>query len=128
MVSIRENAGPDGYDLWMEHGSQHGSGPEGPQTSGPRVQFINFGGVRMAEAFQAARKQPNWATKAAVLTFLIIIGIPVVLLLLLATLAAGLVFSVLISINWVTSWFSSSRSPEAGRRNVRVMNRDGNDR
>ena len=88
------------------------------------MQFINFGGDRMAEAFQVARRQPNWATRAAVLTFLIIIGIPILLLVLLATLAAALVFSVLMSINWVASRFSARKSPEHGRRNVRVINRD----
>ena len=108
----------------MDNGSQPGPGTEGPQARGPRVQFVNFGGDRMAEAFQAARRQPNWATRAAVLTFLIIIGIPILLLVLLAMLAATLVFSVLVSINWVASRFSSRRSPEDGRRNVRVMNRD----
>ncbi|MCH2151726.1 MAG: hypothetical protein MK089_00110 [Phycisphaerales bacterium] len=108
----------------MENGNQSGAGTDGPQPRGPRVQFINFGSDRMAEAFQVARRQPNWATRAAVLTFLIIIGIPILLLLLLATVAAAVVFSVLMSINWVVSRFSTSKSPEHGRRNVRVINRD----
>ena len=120
----REIEGFDGYDLWMENGPQSGAGTEGPQARGPRVQFINFGSDRMSEAFQAARRQPNWATRAAVLTFLIIIGIPILLLVLLATLAAALVFSVLMGVNRVASWFTPSRSPEDGRRNVRVINRD----
>jgi hypothetical protein len=78
----------------------------------------------MSEAFRAARRQPNWATRAAVLTFLIIIGIPILLLVLMATLAAALVFSVLLSVNWVLTRFSTRRTPADGRRNVRVINRD----
>ena len=86
--------------------------------------MINIGSERMSEAFRAAGRQPNWATRAAVITFLLVIAIPIFLLLLLATFAAAVVFMVLAGINWLLGRTPGRRPPEAGRRNVRVINRD----
>ncbi len=78
----------------------------------------------MSAAFQAARRQPNGATKAAVLTFLIIVGIPIMILLLIAVVAATVVFTVLVAINWVLARGRGLRPADTGRRNVRVVRRD----
>ena len=98
---------------------------EGPQASnqgagGPRVRVVNFG-QPMSAAFKMAQGQPNWAVRAAVLTFLVLVGLPILLLLLVAGLAAAVVFSILASANWVLSRMKGSRPPHDGRRNVRVM-------
>lgn len=114
-----------GYDLWMADGPR-GTGPDvdGPPIGGPRIRFVNLGGDRMAEAFQAARGQPNWAVRIAVLTFLLIVGIPILLLLLVAGLAAAVVFAILSTLNWIFSGFRSTKPTDDGRRNVRIIDRD----
>jgi len=114
-----------GYDLWMEHGSgTSGPQPGGPMPGGPRIRFVNLGSDRMAQAFQAAQGQPNWVVRLAILTFLLIIGIPILLLLMAAGLAAALVFMVLSAINWVMVRLGGAKSKDDGRRNVRVIKRD----
>ncbi|MDG2423396.1 MAG: hypothetical protein P8M22_05400 [Phycisphaerales bacterium] len=77
----------------------------------------------MAEAFQAARGQPNWAVRIAVLTFLLVVGIPILLLLLVAGLAAAVVFMILSTINYVLVRLGGKQRDD-GRRNVRVIKRD----
>jgi len=114
----------DGYDLWMNEANQDngaGTGPGG--FGGPRIRFVNLGGDRMAQAFQMAQGQPNWAVRLAVLTFLLVVGIPILLLLLIAGLAAFLVFMVLSGFNWFLNLFQGSSRQNQGRRNVKVINR-----
>ena len=63
---IGESPSGDGYDLWMSegnHGNGTGQGPAG--FGGPRIRFVNLGSDRMAQAFQVARGQPNWALRLA---------------------------------------------------------------
>ncbi len=84
---------------------------------------MNLGGDRMAQAFQMARGQPNWAARVAVITFILVIGIPILLLLLTAGIAAFLVFMVLSGANWFLNLFKGGSKPDDGRRNVRVIKR-----
>lgn len=111
------------YDRGMEEGKASSDSAGSPRY-GPRIQFVNLGGDRVSAAFQAARRQPNGAAKAAVLTFLIIIAIPILVLLLIAMLAATAVFTVLMMFNWIATRFRGTSDPGAGRRNVRVIRRD----
>ena len=65
--------------------------------------------------------------RVAAITFLVIVGIPIMLLLLLAAIVATAVFAVLIGINRVLGFFGRTKSSAPGgtedvrRRNVRVM-------
>ena len=77
----------------------------------------------MAQAFQVARGQPNWALRLAVLTFLLVVGVPILLLLMIAGLAGFLVFMVLSGVNWILNLFQGGKKPDDGRRNVKVINR-----
>ena len=92
----------------------------------PPFRGINIGGAqRVSAAFQAVNRQPNWVARAAMLTFLVVVGIPILLLLLLAAMAASVVFVVLIGVSRVARLFRGSQEPPGGgRRNVRVINRD----
>lgn len=96
----------------------------GAGSGGPRIRFVNLGGDRMAEVFQSARGQSNWAVRLAILTFLLIVGIPILLLLLVAGLAAALVFAILSMVNWVLVRVRGIKPANDGRRNVRVIDRD----
>jgi hypothetical protein len=72
------------------------------------------------------------AVRAAILTFLVFIAIPIFLLLLLAGLAAVVVFSILSLVNWILARLTTrgvsrgagKAAANEGRRNVRVINRD----
>ena len=93
----------------------------------PKIRFVYPGGDRFASIFQAASRQPSWAMRAATVTFLIVVGIPIMLLLLLAAIIATTVFAVLIGVNRIIGVFRgrpNSRpggSNDARRQNVRVM-------
>ncbi len=103
------------------HGSGTGQGPTG--FGGPRIRFVNLGSDRMAQAFQMARGQPNWAVRLAVLTFLLVVGIPILLLLMTAGLAAFVVFMIISGFNWLLNLFQGGSKQDDGRRNVKVINR-----
>lgn len=96
-------------------------------TDAPKIRFVYPGGDRFATILQAAGRQPSWPMRVAAITFLIVVGIPIMLLLLLAAIVATTVFAVLVGINRVLGLFGgrSSTSPggpeDARRRNVRVM-------
>lgn len=80
--------------------------------------------------YQRIERRPGWVWKATVLTAVIVFAIPVMLLVLAAMLAAGVVFTVLslvlsgvaflrrLMTGGGTSWPPASR--DDGRRNVRV--------
>ncbi len=96
-------------------------------TEPPRIRFVYPGGDRFASVFQAASRQPSWAMRVAGITFLVIVGIPIMLLLLLAAIVATTVFAVLVGINRVLGFFGGGSPSAPGgpedvrRRNVRVM-------
>lgn len=95
------------------------------RMSDPRqFRFINPGAEQMAGMFQRVNRQPNWIMKAAAITFLIVIGVPILILLLIAAVAATVVFAVLTGCNLLLGRSGRTPAPDSGRRNVRVINRD----
>jgi len=98
----------------METGSTTSSGAS-------RVWVLNAGARRAAEAYRVMSAQPNWVVRLALITFFIIIAIPVFILLLFATFAAVVVFAVGFAIHWIASKLRGERP--SGRENVRVIKR-----
>ena len=90
----------------------------------PQFRFVTPGSARAAEAFRRINRQPSWVTRTAALVFLLIIGLPILLLLALATIAATVVFGILGLVNALPSMFRTRRKSDAGRKNVRIINRD----
>ena len=60
---------------------------------------------RATAAWQAINTQPSWVVKATVVAFVLVIGVPVFLLLLLAFFIAAVLFSALWCVNQVISGF-----------------------
>tara|TARA_Y100000589_G_scaffold325045_1_gene362195 strand:- start:5529 stop:5900 length:372 start_codon:yes stop_codon:yes gene_type:complete len=92
----------------------------------PKIRFVYPGGDRFASVFQAASRQPSWVMRAATITFLLVVGIPIMLLLLLAAIVATTVFAVLIGVNRVIGLFTGRAvrpggPDDARRQNVRVI-------
>ena len=86
----------------------------------------------MAGAWRYAGAQPSFALRAAVLVFLIVIGLPLLLLLLLAFLVGAVVFGVLALFGSIGAAFRGVRQgggpsggvgANDGRENVRVIDR-----
>jgi len=78
---------------------------------------------RAASVFQAIGSQPGWLRRIVLLAFLIVIGLPVVLLVLLALLTAALVFTILAATNMIVRGLSGFLPRRDGRSNVRVIRR-----
>ena len=89
-----------------------------------QFKFINPGAEQVAGMFQRANRQPNWIMKSAVLAFLIVVGIPILILLLAAAVVATVVFAVLTACNLLLGRLKKGSTPDSGRQNVRVINRD----
>ena len=79
-------------------------------TDAPKIRFVYPGGDRFATILQAAGRQPSWPMRVAAITFLIVVGIPIMLLLLLAAIVATTVFAVLVGINRVLGLFGGRSS------------------
>ena len=83
---------------------------------------------RVRSAFHVVHGQPGWVTRAALLVFLLVIGLPIIVLILLAFMLAAVVFGVLALVNAVVSRVRGgspgSLAPSEGRENVRVIVRD----
>ena len=86
--------------------------------------FINPGAQRMVGVLHQINRQPNWIMKAAPLTFLIVIGVPILILLLLAAVVAMVVFAVLTGCNFLLGRLGKGSTPDSGRQNVRVIDRE----
>ncbi len=86
--------------------------------------FANDGAGRAQTVFQTVARQPSWITRIALMAFLIVIGLPIFLLLLLAIFAAVVIFSVLAVVNAIVMKVKGGlpRRPD-GRENVRVIRR-----
>ena len=52
-------------------------------TETPKIRFVSQGGEHLSATLRALNQQPNWVIKVAVLVFLVVVGIPILLLLLL---------------------------------------------
>lgn len=86
--------------------------------------YVHHGGNRAQAVFRTVAGQPSWITRIALMTFLIIISIPILLLLLLAVLAAIIIFSVLALANAAVIAIRALLGPRSsGRENVRVIRR-----
>jgi len=91
----------------------------------PRViRFVSFGPDGAQRAVRFAASQPSWVTRFAVMAFLIVIGIPILLLILLATIAGAVVFTVLALVAAGLARLRNLGSGRSeGRENVRVIQR-----
>jgi hypothetical protein len=87
------------------------------------AQYASEGQERAGAAWRAVNTQPGWIVKATVFAFLLVVGVPVVLLLLLALLVAGLLFAVLWGANALVRRLKGLMPQRDGRENVRVIRR-----
>ena len=85
--------------------------------------FSTSGAQRAATAWQTAAAQPSWITRVTMLVFLVVVGLPLLLLILLALFAATVVFFALAAVNFVLSRFRRILPRDDGRQNVRVIER-----
>ncbi len=82
---------------------------------------------RAAAMWRAAASQPGWITRVALLTFLLVVGLPSLLLLILAVVFAAVVFGVLALVNAALVRLRGALPQRDGRSNVRVIRRRGPD-
>ena len=73
--------------------------------------------------WRAASTQPGWLGRAVLLTFILVIAVPIFLLVALALLAAMAVFAVLFSVNYLAMKIRGALPKRDGRENVRVIER-----
>ncbi|MCC6907313.1 MAG: hypothetical protein IT430_05170 [Phycisphaerales bacterium] len=93
-----------------------------------RFEYSSFGTDRFRQVHRRIAAQPNWVVRAALMTFVLIILLPIVLLVLIAFTLAILVFGVLGLVHRLTGLFPGRRGPlddrgNQGRRNVTVLPR-----
>ena len=81
------------------------------------------GSQRAGQAWRMASRQPSWITRLTVLTFLIVVGIPIALLILGAVFAAAIIFGVLVLFNSLLMKIKRLLPKRDGRQNVRVIRR-----
>ena len=81
------------------------------------------GAQRASQAWQAINTQPSWIVKATTLAFLLVVGIPVLLLVLVALIVAAALFTVLWGVNRLITAFRGALPRDDGRENVRVIRR-----
>lgn len=114
---------------WLEAGREQ---PDMPMTydtvtmnnDSRRVfTFVTSGTNRAQQAWRVAARQPGWITRLTALTFLIVIGVPILLLLLLALVASAIIFGVLVFFNGLMMRLRGVTPKRDGRRNVRVIQR-----
>ena len=92
----------------------------------PQIRFTQFstrGAQRVSAMWQTAAAQPSWVSRFALITFILVIGVPIFLLVALALIAATFVFAVLVGVNWLLTKFKRALPVRDGRRNVRVIQR-----
>ncbi|HRP63869.1 MAG TPA: hypothetical protein PK400_11285 [Phycisphaerales bacterium] len=85
--------------------------------------FAQEGAGRAGAAWRTVASQPSWITRIALMAFLIIVGLPILLLLLFALLVATIVFVILALINAVLVRLRGAMPRNDGRENVRVIRR-----
>ncbi len=81
------------------------------------------GQQRAAAAWQAINRQPSWLVKAVALVFVLVIGLPILLLAILAFLIATLFFTILWGVNRLVLAVKGRLPVRDGRENVRVIRR-----
>ena len=95
-------------------------------SPGRVVRFQVFGPAsreRLARGYRWAHGRPSWVARATALTFLVVVGLPILLLVALAGLAAALVFGVLALAEAGLRALRGGAGGEGGRENVRVIRR-----
>ncbi len=75
-------------------------------------------------AWRAMRGQPTWIARACTVAFVLIVGLPLALLVMVAVLVTAVLFAVLWSVHRVLGWTRKLFGPGHGRENVRVIRRD----
>ncbi len=92
----------------------------------PVVRLHPFGSQqrdRVARGYRWAQSQPSWIVRLAVLTFLLVVGLPILLLVMFAVLAASVVFGGLALFHTALDKLRGLPSYRDGRKNVRVIRR-----
>ena len=92
----------------------------------PDVRSSTFGthhSERVAAMWRAASAQPGWLGRAVLMTFILVIAIPIFLLVMLALIVASVVFAVLFCVNYVFMKARGILPKRDGRENVRVIQR-----
>ena len=90
----------------------------------PFSNFTTPGAQRATAIWQTAASQPSWISRAVLVTFLLVIGIPIFLLVLLALLVATVVFALLWGANALMTKMRGVLPRRDGRQNVRVIQRN----
>lgn len=85
--------------------------------------FTSPGAQRVSAIWQTAASQPSWISRVVLMTFILIIAIPIFLLVMLALLAASVVFGVLWIANTLVMKIRGTLPHRDGRKNVRVIQR-----
>jgi uncharacterized membrane protein required for colicin V production len=87
------------------------------------TEYVDRGRQRVGAAWQTVNTQPGWIVRTTALVFLLVIGVPILVLLVLAILAALVVFSVLWGVNRLLGGLRGILPRRDGRENVRVIRR-----
>ncbi len=88
-----------------------------------RFQVFNPGRERVASGYRWATTRPSWVARAAALAFLVVVGLPILVLVIVALLAAAMVYGVLALADAALRGFRGQPRVESGRQNVRVIER-----
>jgi uncharacterized membrane protein HdeD (DUF308 family) len=87
--------------------------------------FTTDGGPRVVRtAWHTVQSQPSWIVRATTMAFLIIVGIPILLVVLLALFVSTVVFLVLAGCARLIGGVRRVLPADDGRENVRVIRRD----
>lgn len=86
--------------------------------------YTSRGANRASALWQTAATQPNWVSRFALMTFIIVIGLPIFLLVIFAIFAATFVFAMLAGVNYCLYKIRGALTHRDGRKNVRVIRRD----
>ncbi|MCH7547091.1 MAG: hypothetical protein IID30_11895 [Planctomycetes bacterium] len=86
--------------------------------------YTTRGANRASALWQTAATQPNWVSRFALMTFIIVIGLPIFLLVIFAIFAATFVFAMLAGVNYCLYKIRGALPHSDGRKNVRVIRRD----
>jgi uncharacterized membrane protein required for colicin V production len=87
------------------------------------TEYVDRGRQRAGAAWQTVSAQPGWIVRTTSLVFLLVIGVPILVLLVLAILAALVVFSILWGVNRLLGGLRGILPRRDGRENVRVIRR-----
>ena len=92
----------------------------------PHMRFSSFsssGARRVSSLWQVASAQPGWVNRLALMTFILVIAVPVFLLVVAALIAASAVFGILWGFNFLLMKVRGILPRSDVRENVRVIRR-----